>query len=108
MYRQNQLKAELDRLRRENSYLKQENIYLKEKANTLYSEIRNNNLMEVNKGLSEALMSRVLLDSNVTLVDKEKSIALEEIQDLKLKHKDDLGTTRRLNHIEKFLNKKSN
>ncbi len=71
MYRQNKLKEELDKLRKENERLLLENVYLKERNNTLQSELYNIRLEIQNKSLCDSLQKELLTKPRVIRVDKD-------------------------------------
>jgi len=61
MYRQNQLKQELDKLRKDKNYLEYSNALLKEKINTLQTEIRALRLEIQNKELVNQLTMDIII-----------------------------------------------
>lgn len=71
MYRQNKLKEELDKLRKENERLLLENVYLKERNNTLQSELYNIRLEIQNKSLIDSLQKELLTKPRVVRIDKD-------------------------------------
>ena len=71
MYRQNKLKEELDKLRKENERLLLENVYLKERNNTLQSELYNIRLEINNKSLIDSLQKELLTKPRVVRIDKD-------------------------------------
>lgn len=73
MYRQNQLKEELDRLRKEKNYLEYSNALLKERINTLQTEIRALRLELQNRDLMGRLINEITLKPRPVIIkDKEE------------------------------------